>query len=549
MLRRFTRQGIAPFIKLQCRTLATSSNDPPPPSSPPPPPHKDGLYFGQFTKQEYEEAARAIKQQIAKLEGEIKGDHNLRENLGKMAQFPAPSSDSASSPTEIHNLTDFFRQTIKLTGPIPLSAYMRQCLTHPEYGYYTTRNPLDLRTGDFITSPEISSVFGEMIGVWFFNIWQTSKNARPPRKIRFIEFGPGRGTLIHDVIATFNKFVAMVSQDYVPRIEVVLIEASPTLRREQWKLICGEENEFAVEDSGVNRAKSKWGNEVVWVDTEKAIPRDAGGDDDASVNYIVAHEFFDALPIKSFVREKEGWRELVVDHTPSVNNTQLKLASSPDKEKKEGEKGESESSDTLEETQFHVSISPKETPASMIPKIGKRYKDLPEGTRIEICPDAELFMMKIAQLVAGSALDNKSGGGSEGKEGEGSDEGAALVVDYGPSSGIPENTLRGIYKHKFVSPFYKPGEVDLSADVDFENLKNVSSTVCDVFGPIQQGDWLHNIGVGYRIDQLIKKNSHDEETQEKIYGAYRRLVDDEEMGKIFKFMAVLPKGSDKPVGF
>ena len=124
-----------------------------------------------------------------------------------------------------------------------------------------------------------------------------------------------------------------------------------------------------------------------------------------------------------------------------------------------------------------------------------------------------------------------------------------MVVDYGPSSEIPENTLRGIYQHKFVSPFYKPGEVDLSVDVDFQNLKNLTEAVCNVYGPIQQGDWLHNIGIGYRVDQLLKKNANDEEMQDKIYGAYRRLVDDDQMGKVYKFMALLPKGAQKPIGF
>ena len=113
------------------------------------------MYFGKFTKEEYEDAKKIIQEQISKLEGQIKGDYNVRENLGKFSQFPEPASQD-SKPVKVENLSDFFRQTIKLTGPIPLSTYMRQCLTHPEFGYYTTRDPLNLRTGDFITSPEIS---------------------------------------------------------------------------------------------------------------------------------------------------------------------------------------------------------------------------------------------------------------------------------------------------------------------------------------------------------------------------------------------------------
>lgn len=485
------------------------------------PPHTDDLYFGKFTKEEYEDAKKIIQEQISKLEGQIKGDYNVRENLGKFSQFPEPASQD-SKPVKVENLSDFFRQTIKLTGPIPLSTYMRQCLTHPEFGYYTTRDPLNLRTGDFITSPEISSVFGEMIGIWYFSIWQQQKY---PESIRFIEFGPGKGTLIHDIMKTFNKFVEKLlpSDQKRPKIEIALIEASHVLRKEQWKLLCNPEDPMETTGEGYNRSATKWGNDIIWLDTEKDIQQ---GDKNVA-NFIVAHEFFDALPIKSFIREEKGWRELVVEHTPSVNNTQPKL------EESTSARGANkfETDDSLD-TEFHLTISPKETPSSMIPQISKRYRDLPVGTRIEICPDAELYIMKMAKLLSDS-----------------NDKGAILVIDYGTENEIPENSLRGIYQHKFVSPFWNPGEVDLSIDVDFQALKQLTEGIVDIYGPLKQGDWLHNIGIGYRIDQLLKKNQQDPEVQDKIYGAYRRLTDGEQMGSIYKFMALLPKGSSNPPGF
>ncbi|KAI5970704.1 hypothetical protein CANMA_000295 [Candida margitis] len=525
MLKQFYRSGATCITRTTRRYLASNydsnfkpKSDPQPKeSSTKVPPHKDGLYFGKFTEEEYKEAARVIKEQIAKLEGEIKGDHNVRENIGKLPQFP--EQGPAASKDSIKSLTDFFKQAIKLTGPITLSSYMRQCLTHPDFGYYTTRDPLNLKTGDFITSPEISSVFGEMIGIWYFTIWQSQNK---PTHIRFIELGPGKGTLINDVIKTFNRFVEKVSE-IKPNVEIVLIEASKVLRLEQYKLLCNhKQDSFETTEEGFNRSTTKWGNAIIWVDTEKDIKQQEA---QKSANYIIAHEFFDALPIKSFIKKEEGWRELVVEDSPTVLNTQLKLEGS-----REDSPGAAK--DPTLDTEFHLTISPKETPASMIPKLSKRYKDLPVESRIEICPDAELYTLKIAQLI-----DNVNS------------LGAALVVDYGVVNQIPENSLRGIYKHKFVSPFYKPGEVDLSIDVDFTNLKSLSENIVDVEGPINQGDWLHNIGVGYRIDQLLKQNSNNEEMQDKIYGAYRRLTDDDKMGKIYKFMALLPKNSEKPIGF
>jgi SAM-dependent MidA family methyltransferase len=467
----------------------------------------DALYFGKFTKEEYDEAANYIKQQIARLEQDIKGDTNVREKLGKVPQFP--QRDLPGS-TNINNLTDLFTQTIKTTGPISLSSYMRQCLTHPDFGYYTTRDPLHVASGDFITSPEISSVFGEMIGIWLFTVW---KEQKCPQKFRLIEFGPGKGSLMFDTLQTFNKLAKNSNID----IEINLIEASSVLRREQWKLLCGE-NKFKDENDGHNSSITKWNNVIRWHNTEKDIAQD-----DTVANYTVAHEFFDALPIKSFEKMKNGWREYVVEHTPSVMNTQGKLP------------GDVVEDTNNLETEFHLTLSPKETPSSMIPKLNPRFSNLPEGSRIEICPDAELYMMKMVQLI-----NNKS------------KLGGVLIIDYGIVSDVPpENSLRGIYKHKFVSPFFKPGDVDLSIDVDFIGLKKLAERFCQPFGPVEQGDWLHNMGIGYRIQQLLDKNQANPEEQDKIYHAYKRLTDKDEksMGKIYKFFCLLPSDSATPTGF
>ncbi|KAK6464371.1 S-adenosyl-L-methionine-dependent methyltransferase [Scheffersomyces coipomensis] len=475
---------------------------------------ENGLYYGKFTKQEYEDATKVVKQQIEKLEGDIKGDFNVRDNLGKVLQFP---QRDITGSTKVENLTDLFVQTIQTTGPITLSAYIRQCLTHPDFGYYTTRNPLDSRSGDFITSPEISFMFGEMIGIWLFTVWQQQNY---PTSIKFIEFGPGRGTLMHDVLKSFNLFATKVNKPV--NIEINLIEASKILRQEQWKLLCEEEVEFKTTEEGFNTSTSKWGNQIKWLDTEKDIINDEN-----IANYIIAHEFFDALPVKSFQKTEHGWRELMVEHSSSVNNTQPKLPSNSNEEEINIENKE------LLDTEFHLTLSQKETPSSIIPSLSSRYKDLPIDTRIEICTEAELYLMKMIQL-----LNNTK------------NLGTALIIDYGVVNTIPEASLRGIYKHKFVSPFIKPGEVDLSIDVDFTNLTNLSSKFCSSFGPIDQGDWLHNLGIGHRVDQLIKKNTHDEEKQDKIYNSYRRLTDknDKSLGS-YKFLSLLPLNAKPPIGF
>lgn len=474
--------------------------------------HENGLYYGKFTEEEYQSAAKYVKTKLQKLENEIKGEKNIRENIEEYPIVPLPADRSRK--VKVESLTDLLAEIIKTNGPLSLLAYMRQCLTHPDYGYYTTTNPLDKYTGDFITSPEISSVFGEMIGIWLFSTWTNQNN---PQNIRIIEFGPGKGTLMFDVVRTFNKLAkSRIRND---QIEICLIEASPILRDEQAELLCGSKlNSSDIKESFYTKS-SIWGNTVKWLETEKDIL-----DDVQYANYILAHEFFDALPIKSFQKSDSGWRELLVEHSPSVLNTQGALPSGG---------SSSELSPDLE-TEFHLTVSPKDTPSSLIPELSNRFNALPTGSRIEICTDAELYALKMASLI-----NNEQGNG------------AALIVDYGLKSGIPSNSLRGIYKHKFVSPFFSPGKVDLSADVDFENLATITAKACLSFGPVDQGDWLHEMGIGYRIDQLLKTNEGNPAEQDKVYASYRRLTDKNEkgMGGAYKILCLVPHGAHTPIGF
>lgn len=470
---------------------------------------KDGLYFGEFSKEEYDKAAKYVKENISRLESEIKGDFNVRENIGRVPLVPTPKGHKA---LRLDNLSNLLSETIKTTGPITLLAYMRQCLTHPQFGYYTTRDPLSKDSGDFITSPEISSMFGEMIGMWLFSTWMKQNR---PSCINIVELGPGRGTLIYDSLKTFNRLnKGYISLDH---ISVVLIEASPVLRQEQHKILCGDSNPLSPASDGTFTSKTIWGNVIQWVETETSLKNDP-----AKANYIIAHEFFDALPIKSFVKTESGWRELVVEHTPTVVSTQKSIG------------GDAGNGDPLLDTEFHLTMSPKETNSSIIPELNPRFKDLPINSRIEVSPDTELYVLKIAQLINN---DKKYG--------------SALIIDYGLSEGVPDNTLRGIYKHRIVSPFTKPGEVDLSVDVDFTNIKQIARKACKVYGPIEQGDCLHALGIGYRADQLIKANSAKPEIQEDIYKSYLRLTskDEKSMGKVYKFLCLTPLGAEPPVGF
>lgn len=161
---------------------------------------------------------------------------------------------------------------IAATGPISLADYMAECLLDPDHGYYATRNPLGA-AGDFTTAPEISQLFGEVLGLALAQAWLDQGRPSP---VVLAELGPGRGTLMADIWRSF---------DVVPGLReaaaIHLVEASPTLRR--------------VQAARLESARP------VWHDHVEALPQ--------APLLLVANEFFDALPIRQFQRDGALWRE------------------------------------------------------------------------------------------------------------------------------------------------------------------------------------------------------------------------------------------------
>jgi NADH dehydrogenase [ubiquinone] 1 alpha subcomplex assembly factor 7 len=165
------------------------------------------------------------------------------------------------------------RDVIAHEGPISVERYMSLCLRH----YYATRDPLGA-AGDFITAPEISQMFGELIGLWAVEVWVAMARPRP---FRLVELGPGRGTLMADALRA-----AGLMPDFLAAAAVDLVESSPTLRRSQ---------ERSLEATGVRLA---------WHDRLEDVP--------PGPTILIANEFLDALPIRQFVATEHGWRERLV---------------------------------------------------------------------------------------------------------------------------------------------------------------------------------------------------------------------------------------------
>jgi len=170
------------------------------------------------------------------------------------------------------------RSRIKSAGPMPVSRYMELCLAHPEHGYYITKDPLG-REGDFITAPEVSQMFGELLGLWAAATWRAMG---APKNVRLVELGPGRGTMMADMLRAIR-----VVPTFYQALTVHLVEINPALREKQRQSL-----------SGI-KANVHWHDSIDDVPDGPAL--------------IFANEYFDALPINQAVLEQDGWHERVID--------------------------------------------------------------------------------------------------------------------------------------------------------------------------------------------------------------------------------------------
>ncbi|MFD9898161.1 class I SAM-dependent methyltransferase [Mesorhizobium sp. UC22_110] len=169
-------------------------------------------------------------------------------------------------------------EVITTVGPIPASEYMALCLFDPEAGYYTTREPFG-RGGDFITAPEVSQMFGELVAVWCYEAWRAIGSPMP---VTLAEIGPGRGTLMKDMLRTLQRLDPV----FATGASIALIETSPRLREVQKNTLNGM------------AAGVEWHETTATLLDQPLL--------------IVGNELFDAVPVRQFVRTADGWRERMV---------------------------------------------------------------------------------------------------------------------------------------------------------------------------------------------------------------------------------------------
>ncbi|MET0744366.1 MAG: SAM-dependent methyltransferase [Microvirga sp.] len=345
-------------------------------------------------------------------------------------------------------MTDFetsLRQAILVEGPIPVERYMGLCLRH----YYGSRDPLG-PSGDFTTAPEISQMFGELLGLWLAEIWAAMGQ---PSLVRLAELGPGRGTLMADALRAASR----AAPRFRAALQVHLVETSPVLRRHQHRLL------------------SAAGIAASWHERLEDVP---GGP-----LLLVANEFFDALPVRSYMATERGWCERLVGLDGANPGGALVY----------GLRGE---------------------PDALPRKPGRN------GDILEVPLDS----IGIVRFLAARLV----------REG-----GAALVIDYGYWGPAFGDTLQALRRHEPVSPLSDPGEADITTHVDFHALaRGAVAEGALVHGPAVQADFLRDLGIHARAEALKARATPEQAAA--IGLALARLTDrgEKDMGSLFKVLAL-----------
>jgi len=348
-------------------------------------------------------------------------------------------------------LRDALIARIARTGPISVADYMAECLLHPVHGYYTTRDPLGV-AGDFTTAPEISQMFGELIGLWLAQVWM---DQGAQAEFALVELGPGRGTLMADALRATARVPGFHNA-----MRLHLVEASPTLRARQTTALAG--------------------HNITFHDHPGQIPE--------LPLFLIANEFFDALPIRQFQRGPTAWHERQIG---------------------------------AEDGALIWGLAPE----APVEPLSDRLADTTPGQIVELNAAA----LPIAQDI-GRRIDGHGG--------------AALIIDYGDAVSIGD-TFQALQDHAAIDALATPGQADLTAHVAFDPLARAAAPA-RASSLTPQGVFLERLGITARAEALAGRlggaalDSH--------IAAHRRLTHPAEMGTLFKVLALTPSDSPPPPG-
>ena len=349
-------------------------------------------------------------------------------------------------------LKSLLLKKIRNSGPLRISEFMEACLFDPEHGYYCGPSPVGAE-GAFTTAPEMTQMFGELIGICIGQAWIDQGR---PDSFALAELGPGRGTLMADLLRATRGIPGFNRGSHVH-----LVERGPHLRRMQSERL-GE-------------------HDPLWCHSAEELPE--------LPLFLVANEFFDALPIRQFGFRRDAWVERLV----GADGNRLVFRWSE--------------------------------PIRNHPLAG-RGTDPAASEVVELRPQADRIVCEISRRIRDFG-------------------GLALIVDYGDLN-LSGNTLQAVRHHRFANPLDEPGNADLTSHVDFgaiiRSAEGVAATPL-----LTQGEFLGRMGIAQRAQALAASASPEQ--LHSHAAAYRRLTDPGEMGTLFKAMALHPIDSPTPPGF
>ena len=343
---------------------------------------------------------------------------------------------------------------------IPLNQFINIALYDKKLGYYQNKKIFG-RDGDFITSPLISSIFSEMISVWIVSYWIYLKK---PKKINILELGPGNGLMIKQIINSIKKI-----KTFNAEFNVYLHEKSAKLIKIQKKNL----NDF---------------KNIIWIKNINKVNQDP--------TIIVANEFFDALPIKQFFKEKNNWYEQCVAFK---NNSKKNI------------------------TYYKNKINNNSL------KKYSNFCNINKSKILEYPVDIETYLNSISRIIK-------------------KNNGIFLMFDYGYSDILGKNTIKAIKKHKTVDLLKEYTDCDITFDINFNILKNIfkKNNIKNI-GTVSQNFFLQKLGIMERADQIIKKQ--DAITSKNLILSINKLINPKEMGNAFHALAFSNKNCKFNLGF
>ena len=346
---------------------------------------------------------------------------------------------------------------IKKSGEIPLDKFIDLSLYNKKFGYYMKRNPFG-KKGDFITAPNISRLFSEMIAIWIISFW---KNLGSPRNFNLIELGAGNGEMMKVLLESFQNFPS-----FLESCNIIIHEKSPILMRIQKEKL----------------SKSK----IIWVSQINKIKKNP--------SIFIANEFFDAMPIKQFKKLKNIWYEKFVNF----------------------------------ENYSKASFIEKKTD---IKKIEKRlnFKISQNQNFIEYSEFGFDYLKNISNMI------KKNTGG-------------LLIIDYGYLEKKMKNTLQAVSNHKFANILDNIGGVDITHNINFELFKKFTQKLGGLDNNLNtQKNFLIKMGIKERAEILSRNKNFSKKAD--IFYRLNRLIDEKQMGTLFKVMFIKSKKIKFNLGF